>query len=229
MRAPLSVIIPTLHSPNIGPTLASVFEAVEAGLLSEVILADGGSGESIARLADEIGAELVVTKPGRGGQLRAGADKAQGSWLLFLHSDTVLSQGWPEAARNHMATGKAGYFRLRFDSDRLPARIVAGWANLRARLFGLPYGDQGLLVPAALYHKTGGYPDIPLMEDVAIARALRGHIRMINATAMTSATRYQQQGWLRRGAHNLGTLALYFCGVAPEKLAKRYQNRQKSD
>ncbi len=228
MRAPLSVIIPTLHSPNIGPTLASIFEAVEAGLLSEVILADGGSGETIARLADEIGAELVVTKPGRGRQLRAGADLAQGSWLLFLHSDTVLSPGWPEAVRAHMATGKAGYFRLRFDSNSLPARIVAGWANLRARLFGLPYGDQGLLVPVALYHKCGGYPDIPLMEDVAIARALRGDLRPIGATATTSAARYQQQGWLRRGAHNLGTLMLYFMGVAPEKLARRYQNRQKT-
>jgi hypothetical protein len=128
-----------------------------------------------------------------------------------------------------MATGKAGYFRLRFDSNSLPARIVAGWANLRARLFGLPYGDQGLLVPAALYHKCGGYADIPLMEDVAIARSLRRDLCSIDATATTSAERYLQQGWLRCGAYNLGSLALYFCGVAPEKLARRYQSRQKSD
>ncbi len=228
MRAPVSVIIPTLHSPNIGPTLASVFEAVEAGLLAEVILADGGSGDAITTLADEIGAELVVTDPGRGKQLRAGADLAQGQWLLFLHSDTVLSPGWTEAARTHMTTGKAGYFQLQFDSTGFAAGFVAGWANLRARLFGLPYGDQGLLLPAALYRKTGGYPDIPLLEDVAIARALRGQLRAINASVITSAARYQQQGWLARGAHNLGTLALYFLGVAPEKLARRYQSHQKT-
>lgn len=228
MRAPVSVIIPTLHPPNIGPTLASVFEAVEAGLLAEVILADGGSGDAIAMLADEIGAELVVTDAGRGKQLRAGADLAQGSWLLFLHSDTVLSPGWTKAAHTHMVTGKAGYFRLRFDSDRFAARFIAAWANFRARLFGLPYGDQGLLIPTALYRKIGGYPDIPLMEDVGIARRLRGQLRAIDASATTSAERYEQQGWLRRGAQNLGTLALYFLGTSPEKLAIRYRNRQKN-
>jgi len=228
MRAPLSVIIPTLNSPNIGPTLASVFEAVAAGLLTEVILADGGTGPEIASLADEIGAKLVVTEPGRGHQLHAGAELARGKWLLFIHSDTVLSPGWAEAARTHMTGTKAGYFRLCFDSDGPSARFVAGWANLRARVFNLPYGDQGLLIPAMLYRKIGGYRDMPLMEDVAMARALRGQLRLINATATTSAARYQVNGWLRRGAHNLVTLALYFLGVAPEKLAKRYQTRQKN-
>lgn len=226
MRAPLSVIIPTLNSHDIGPTLASVFEAVEDGLLAELIFADGGSGAAMATLADEVGAELVVAPPGRGTQMAAAAAVAQGEWLLFLHSDTVLSAGWPAAARDHMRSPKAGYFRLRFNAVGFAPRLVAGWANLRARVFGLPYGDQGLLVPAALYQAVGGYPEIPLMEDVVIARALRGKLAVVDATATTSAARYQQDGWFKRGAKNLGTLLMYFAGVSPQKLASRYQSRQ---
>lgn len=230
MRAPLSVIIPTLDSAaSLGPTLASVFEAVEDGLLGELILADGGSSDAISELADEVGALLVQAPQGRGGQMAAGALAAQGDWLLFLHSDTVLSNGWPAAVRAHMAHGrKAGYFQLRFDAEGFAPRFVAGWANLRASLFGLPYGDQGLLIPSLTYRQTGGFQDIPLMEDVALARALRGNLRPLQATATTSATRYLQEGWFWRGGRNLGLLAQYFLGRSPEKLAKRYQNRRRN-
>lgn len=117
----------------------------------------------------------------------------------------------------------AGYFCLRFDQQRIAARIVAGWANLRSRLFGLPYGDQGLLVSRVQYESVGGYPEIPLMEDVAMARALRGRLTRLRSDAVTSAAAYQAQGWWRRGARNLWTLARYFGGVSPERLAQGYR------
>ena len=144
---------------------------------------------------------------------------------MFLHSDTLLSPGWPEAVRAHMATGKAGYFRLRFDSDSLPARIVAGWANLRARLFGLPYGDQGLLVPAALYHKCGGYPDIPLMEDIALSKRLR---RIQSAACIRQPVITSSRRWLQRGVTRTVLLMwklrlYYFLGVSPQRLAAMYR------
>jgi hypothetical protein len=103
----------------------------------------------------------------------------------------------------------------------MAGKAVAAWANLRSRL-GLPYGDQGLLLPRALYQSVGGYPDQPLMEDVALARALRGHLLGLEVTAVTSADKYARQGWLRRGARNLWTLIRYFAGVAPAKLAEGY-------
>ena len=101
-------------------------------------------------------------------------------------------------------------------------RLVALWANLRSRL-GLPYGDQGLLISRDLYDIVGGYRDIPLMEDVALVRALKDKLRRIDATATTSAAKYQNQGWLKRGGRNLITLLQYFAGVDPEKLADRYR------
>ncbi len=224
MAAPVSVVIPTLDAAErIGPCLVALAEAAADGLIREVIFADGGSSDAIAEIADAVGARLLPCPRGRGPQLAAGAAAARGDWLLFLHADTVLSPGWAAAARRHMdrRPDAAGWFALRFDAPGPAARIVAGWANLRARLFGLPYGDQGLLVPARLYRKVGGHPPIPLMEDVALVRRLP--LRPIEAQALTSADRYRRDGWLRRGARNLSTLILYFAGAAPDKLARRYE------
>ncbi len=224
MSAPISVIIPTLNAAaSIGPTLAALAEGLDAGLLGELIIVDGGSDDGIEAIADHIGARFVIAAPNRGGQLATGAKLATRPWLLFIHADTVLGESWLEAAGIHLARpDKAGYFHLRYDASGLPPRLVASWANLRSRLFGLPYGDQALLISATLYRKAGGYPDQPLMEDVALARALKGKLKGLNAEAVTSAAKYQGQ-WLRRGARNLSLLIRYFLGASPEALAERYR------
>ncbi len=227
MIAPVSVVIPTLEAADrLGPCLAALTEGLMSGLIHELIIADGGSADAIAALADDLGARLVTAPRGRGRQLAAGARAARGDWLLFLHADTVLSPGWAEVVRTHILAGpdRAGYFSLRFDAPGPMAQYVAGWANLRAALFALPYGDQGLLVSQELYARTGGYRPIPLMEDVALVRRIgRRRLTRLSVTAVTSASRYSADGWLRRGGRNLTTLALYFLGVDPERLARRYQ------
>ena len=228
MTAPISVIIPTLDDAHrIGPLLGALGEVLFEGLIHEVIIADGGSTDAIAEIAEATGARLVRSAPGRGGQLAAGARAAGGDWLLFLHADSVPEPGWAGAVRAHLGAGagRAGYFRLAFASDHPMARVTAGWANLRARIFALPYGDQGLLVARTLYDRAGGYPEIPLMEDVALARRLGRALRPMAARVTTSAARYEAEGWVRRGARNLGTLARYLAGVPPERLAARYRGR----
>ncbi len=225
MSAPVSVIIPTLNAvAGIGPCLGALGAALTDGVIREVIFTDGGSEDEIATVAEETGARLVTAPQGRGVQLAAGAEAARGEWLLFLHADTVLSDGWAGAVAAHLARGRnrAGYFRLAFRSDARMAGVVAGWANLRAHLFGLPYGDQGLLIHRALYAEIGGFAKIPLMEDVAMARRLRGRLDRIDAVASTSADRYERRGWIRQGAHNLMTLMMYLGGAAPDRLAERY-------
>jgi len=224
MPAPISVIIPTLNAAaTIGPTLAALAEGLDAGLIGELIIVDGGSEDKIEALAADIGAKFLAVEPNRGGQLAAGAAVATRPWLLFIHADTVLSGGWISAVQAHLTTpDKAGYFRLRFDAVGLPPRLVAGWANLRSRVFGLPYGDQGLLISAMLYAKVGGYPHQPLMEDVALARALNGRLVRLKAEAVTSAAKFQGQ-WLRRGRRNLFLLFRYFLGTSPETLAQLYR------
>ena len=170
------------------------------------------------------GAAVVEGPRGRGGQIRRGIAASGGPWLLVLHADTRLGAGWVDAARLHMETGEAGWFRLRFRAEGAAPRLVERWANLRSRL-GLPYGDQGLLLPRALHDAVGGYDDLPLMEDVAMARRLRGRLRGVPALAHTGAGRYEAGGWARRGARNLWTLARYLAGADPERLARAYARR----
>ncbi|MFD2739135.1 TIGR04283 family arsenosugar biosynthesis glycosyltransferase [Sulfitobacter aestuarii] len=226
MRAPISVIIPTLDAAGELPQcLAALVEGLECGLVRELIVSDGGSGDATREIVERWGGEWREGAASRGGQLRRGCAAARGDWLLVLHADTVLAPGWSQDVAAHLARGTAACFRLRFDASSPAARLVAGWANLRSRL-GLPYGDQGLLLPRSLYESIGGFPDQPLMEDVALVRALHGQITLLRAEAVTSAEKYRRQGWLRRGGRNLLTLLRYFTGTAPETLARAYRRQE---
>ncbi|MEH6646879.1 TIGR04283 family arsenosugar biosynthesis glycosyltransferase [Sulfitobacter sp.] len=223
MPAQISVVVPTLNAePALGPCFGALMEGLELGLIRELIVSDGGSEDSTSALAQAWGAEVLHGPASRGGQLQRGVVAARGEWLLILHADTVLRAGWTEAVRKHLEHPQAaGWFRLSFDQSGIAAAIVASWANLRSKL-GLPYGDQGLLIHRDLYHAVGGFPDQPLMEDVALARALRGKLVALDAVAVTSAAKYRRQGWLRRGGLNLWTLLRYATGTPPERLARAY-------
>jgi len=224
MRAPLSIVIPTLNAASeLGPTLSRLMEGVEAGLVRDLIISDGGSTDDTLVLADEWGAVCVSGEAGRGGQLARGAEAAQGRWILFVHADTHLPDGWCKTIWQSLDPETAYYANLGFRDAGVAGRIVAGWANLRSKWFGLPYGDQTLLISKALYLSVGGYKNIPLMEDVALARSLKTRLKPIDMRVWTSADRYQNQGWIKRGSKNLILLIRYLCGAKPADLAKRYR------
>ncbi|MEL7347498.1 MAG: TIGR04283 family arsenosugar biosynthesis glycosyltransferase [Pseudomonadota bacterium] len=229
--APLSIVVPTLQAAKaLGPCLGAIGEGLMAGLVAELIIADGGSDDGIERVVEDLGATLIQAPRGRGTQLAAGCAAARAPWLLIVHADTVLPADWPDAVMAHLRQhpGSAGYFGLAFDDPGWQARMVGGWANLRSRLFALPYGDQALLVPRTLYEAAGGYPEIPLMEDVSLVRAIvatggRGALRRLPGTVVTSAERYRRDGWWRRGALNLSLLLRWRLGADPATLAERYR------
>ncbi len=227
MRARLTVVTPTLDAAaGIGPLLSELARGAAAGLVRELIVSDGGSTDGIVEIAETVGARVVSGPAGRGRQLRRGAEAARGEWLMFIHADSRLPDGWIAAVERHIerAPDKAAVFRLGFDDDGFAARWVAGWANVRTRLFAMPYGDQALILSRRLYDEIGGYRDIPIMEDVAIVRALgRRRIAVLPAVLTTSATKYRREGWFRRGLKNWRCVALYFAGVDPEKIAEKYR------
>ncbi len=228
MRAPLSIVIPTLNAGHDLPgALAALMEGVEAGLVRELIISDGGSQDDTQAVAIAAGAELVTGEAGRGRQLARGAAAASGAWMFFLHADSWPAPGWSAVVADHIVKGeaRAGVFRLRFRATGLGAGIVAGWANLRSRMFRLPYGDQGLLISRAQYNQVGGYQDIALMEDVAMARALGGRFDLLTHRVETGAGRYLRGGWFWTGTGNMLTLLRYFSGVDPQKLASSYRRR----
>lgn len=236
------VVIPTLNAAACLP--ACLAAPTAAGW--PAVVADGGSTDGTAAVAAGLGARVIAAPRGRGRQIAAGAEAAlaEGAdWLLLLHADTVLAGGWLAAAQEHMAHhapaqppgdgpdsrrwGKAAFFRLAFDDDSPGARRVAALANWRAGVLGLPYGDQGLLLPAALYRAVGGVRPLPLMEDVDLARRLgRARLVALEAEAVTSAERYRRDGWWARPARNLALLALYLLGVPPHRLYRAYEGRR---
>lgn len=171
---------------------------------------------------------MIEAPRGRGSQLAAGAEAATGDWLLFLHDDTLLGTGWREEAGAFMdRVGdeyRAAAFTLRFNHRGMGAKRVAALANLRARLLGCPYGDQGLLISRRFYDHLGGYRPYPVMEDVDLVRRIGWRrITILKSAAITSSHKYKRDGWWRRPVKNLGLLALYFLGASPDWLARRYR------
>lgn len=224
MSAPISVVIPTLNAERVLPTcLAALMPGVVEGLIKEVILVDAGSDDATVEIGKEAGATIIQHPPSRGGQLRAGAAAARGEWILALHADSVLDPVWPMAFKDRVDPDKAYYAHLSYGATGVGPKVVAAWANLRSRLFSLPYGDQGLLLHKDLYNKVGGYPDQPLMEDVAIALALRGHLRPFGIKITTSFEKYQKRFWWHQGARNILMLCRYLFGTDAAKLNKLYR------
>ncbi len=214
----MSIVIPALNAAALLPgTLAAIGEG------PEIIVVDGGSTDGSAQAA---GRARVLTAPrGRGGQIAAGIAAASYPWLLLLHADTRLQPGWRCAVAAHMAkgTGQAGYFRFRLDSADPRARRLERMVAWRSRVLGLPYGDQGLLIHQDLLRTAGGMAPLPLMEDVDLVRRIgRRRLVALPADAVTSAERWERDGYLRRSARNLLCLSLWFAGVPPRTILRLY-------
>jgi rSAM/selenodomain-associated transferase 2 len=218
----ISVVVPTLNSEaGLPATLAALVTAAVDGLVREVIVVDGGSRDGTAAIADQTGARLIVSARGRGNQLAAGAREARFPWLLFLHADTVLEDGWEREVIAFLSRVEEGgralgaaAFRFALDDQGARPRLLERLVALRCAMLGLPYGDQGLLVPKRLYEALGGYRPMLLMEDVDFVRRLgRRRITMLRARALTSAERFQREGYWRRSARNLLCLTLYLLHV----------------
>ena len=190
-------------------------------------MSDGGSTDGTVAIARAAGARVVTGAACRGRQLAAGAAAAHGAWLLFLHADARLAPGAGDELRRAMAAPEpAAYaFRLRIDGRRPAYRLVEWGTNARSRWARLPYGDQGLLLPRALYDAAGGFQAVPLMEDVLLVRRLvrLAPVRLLGAPVTVSARRWEQDGPARRTLRNWGLLLALWRGESPHRLAERYR------
>lgn len=228
----LTVVIPTLESgPGLVGTLGALIPAAAAGVVSQVVVSDGGSRDLTLAIADELGCDIVTAPRGRGSQLAAGARAARHPWLLFLHSDTQLDEGWHQEAATFIervesrgeGDRRVAVFGFALDDDGFSARMLETAVRLRCLLFALPYGDQGLLISRRHYERLGGYRPIPLMEDVDLVRRIgRGGFTYLRARAVTSAARYRRDGYVLRMARNAGCLALFFLRVPPRLITRIY-------
>jgi rSAM/selenodomain-associated transferase 2 len=227
----ISIVIPTRNAEaTLGETLTALIPAVVEGLVRDVVIVDGQSTDGTLRIADAFGATLLRSHPGRGQQLAAGAAAARGRWLLFLHADTRIEPGWERDVAHFIERVEAGKhprtaaaFRFALDDTGVMPRLVEVGVGVRCALLKLPYGDQGLLIERSLYLEIGGYRSMPLMEDVDIVRRLgRRRIVMLRPKAVTSAQRYQRDGYVLRVARNLTCLVLYLARVPLATIVRMY-------
>jgi len=226
MKAPrLSIVIPTLNErETIGAALAALQPLRERGC--EVIVVDGGSADGTADLARPLADAVLSSQPGRARQQNAGAAAASGETLLFLHADTRLPEGAEVLVEDGLRRAGRGWGR--FDvrlSGRHPMLRVIGWMmNLRSRLTGIATGDQAIFVRRERFREIGGFPGIPLMEDVALSKMLkrRGPPLCLREAAVTSSRRWEQRGVWRTMVLMWRLRLAYWLGADPTLLADRY-------
>ena len=223
--ARLSVIVPALNeAAAIADTLSALQPMRERG--HEVILVDGGSSDRTMDIARPLVDRVLSAARGRACQLQAGADAAQGGIFWFLHADTGVPVDADKLIIRALGYGSRewGRFDIRFTGGGLRMRLVATGMNLRSRLSGIATGDQGIFVSRGLFERVGGYPDIPLMEDIALSRQLRRVTRPVSlrTSLCTSARRWQVNGYLRTVLLMWGLRLAYSAGLSPATLAKYY-------
>jgi len=226
---PLSIVLPTLHeSVRLDEALRAV--RTQPGAL-ELLVADGGSTDRSPERAVASGATVVVTGPGRGRQLAAGARLATGDVLLFLHVDVTLPPGATDLVRAALADPRveAGAFVTRTVADRtLPDRAgpLLRLFDLRGRFARHPYGDQALFVRRSAYEAVGGFRPLPICEDYDLARRLAARAPLARLRpAVTVSGRRLQQRPLRALLLNRVIPPLFRLGVDPNLLARLYRGR----
>ncbi len=216
----ISVIIPAL---NEAAHIVASLQSVSPSRPHEIIVVDGGSTDNTRAIAQAAGATVIQSKRGRARQMNAGAARASGSGLLFLHADTLLPRDYLGAASRALQQPgmAAGAFRFRVDGDFAGKWLLEWTTNLRSRWRQMPYGDQALFMRRSLFEEIGGFANIPIMEDYELVRRLRhrGRIVTISQTVRTSGRRWRRRGFLRTTAINKLIILGFRCGVAPERLA----------
>ncbi|MBT4153602.1 MAG: DUF2064 domain-containing protein [Candidatus Magasanikbacteria bacterium] len=218
----VSIVIPTYNEEA---NIAQVVSAhTHAGI--EIIVADGGSTDATVSLATNAGATIITSDGGRGGSLRAGAKAASNDLLLFLHADTVLPKGWLKAIQHAITEGAVGgAFKLSFNNSHWFYTGGAAYANMRARVCSAYHGDQAMFILRSVYESIGGFPDVPIMEDVMLSKKMKkaGKTNQVPLSVISSDRRIKNYGRIKSTFRYFLMKSLFYFGASPSLLTKIYR------
>ena len=219
----ISVVIPTLNEAAIlDSTLSRLTRQLEG---HELLIVDGGSTDCTRQIARKYG-EVIPSERGRARQMNAGAAVASGATLLFLHADVWLEPGAVQEVEAAVAEGYVGgALKQRIDGTHPLYRVIEFAANFRARRLKMFYGDGGIFISRTHFQQIGGFPDLPIMEEIGFSRKLRhlGKTTLVKQRIHISSRRWEQNGIMRTTLINWLITLLFFCGIPTSRLAEMYR------
>ncbi|MGB7948756.1 MAG: TIGR04283 family arsenosugar biosynthesis glycosyltransferase [Candidatus Binatia bacterium] len=219
----ISIVIPVLNEEK---HITATVAALPRSQPHELVIVDGGSSDRTAEICNRLGATVLVSSRGRARQMNFGARRASGDVLLFLHADTRLPDSAfddiQQALSNPQCVG--GRFDVQLDGAHWMLGVIGAMISLRSRLSQVATGDQAIFVRREVFAELGGYPDIPLMEDVAFSRALKrkGRVACLRSRVLTSARRWERDGVWRTILKMWALKSLYLAGISPLRLKRYY-------
>ncbi len=222
----ISIVMPVLNEAStLVASLQALQDARSRGV--EIIVVDGGSEDATIDLARPLADQVLIAPRGRASQMNAGAAAAHGNVLWFVHADTRVTAEHEHKilwATAHAWGGRWGRFDVRIDSPNRMLRLVSKAINVRSRWSGIATGDQAIFVSKILFERVGGFPDLPLMEDIAISKRLKCATSpaCFPETVLTSARRWETHGVWRTIILMWSLRAAFFFGVSPHFLARQY-------
>lgn len=231
--ATVSIVMPVLNEAEVVSDTLAPLQAIRAAG-HELIIVDGGSTDDTLEKASALADMALSSARGRARQMNTGAMQASGDVLLFLHADTRLPvDGIPVLLKELAKSGKVwGRFDVRLSGRHPLLRMVACMMNWRSRITGIATGDQAMFVRREAFQALNGFPDIPLMEDIALSSALQsgfGSPLCLKKQVVTSSRRWEENGILRTILLMWKLRLVYFLGASPERLAQQYTRRETAD
>ncbi|HEY8515671.1 MAG TPA: TIGR04283 family arsenosugar biosynthesis glycosyltransferase [Candidatus Binatia bacterium] len=223
----LSVIVPALDEAD---EIEATLRRARAPQVVELLVVDGGSTDDTVARARPLADDVLIAPRGRALQMNAGARRACGDVLLFLHADTWLPEGFAEAVERAIAEGAiAGRFDVELRGTHPFLPVIATLMNARSRWTGISTGDQAIFVRRDVFARLGGFAPIPLMEDVELGTRLRraGRLAPLRERVSTSARRWEEEGVARTIVLMWWLRFAYACGASPEWCARAYRRRRK--
>lgn len=221
----IAVIVPLLNEARNLPVLLQQFDQLGA---DELLLVDGGSDDHSVELLSESGLRWITSKPGRAKQMNAGSKLCKSDILLFIHADTVISSSALLSLKSMMRDSEyvGGRFDLSLSGARFSFRVIEWFINRRSRLTGISTGDQCQFVRRSVFEHLGRFPELSLMEDVALSRLLKreGKVACLSDRVITSSRRWQQHGMMKTVLLMWKIRFLFWLGMPAEKLSLMYRD-----